>query len=188
MLVGPATAQVVTPPAMPSPTLEQARKDTASSVQSGDQLKKTMAVVGRTEMPALRQWEREKSARVAVLSSMVLPGLGQAYNGRKWKAAVLLGFFTYYAGNAWVQHKTSVEFLNTRDGFSDDDFRWYAANEFYEFHKANASDYLWWSGAIWFIGMLDAFVDAHLFDVREIDPTIFEGTGGTQYIGLSYRL
>jgi len=165
----------------------QTKPDT-SRVQTPEDLKKTMATVGLNEVPGLDEWQREKSAKVAVLSSMVFPGLGQAYNGRKWKAAIFAGLFTFYAGTAWVEYKKSEDFLNLRDNFPTGSTPWDNADQYYQFHNENSKDFMWWAGAVWFIGLLDAFVDAHLYDVRAVDPEIFKSTGGQYNIGLSYGL
>jgi hypothetical protein len=165
----------------------QAVPDTVR-VQTPQDLKNTMATVGLNEVPGLKEWERQKSAKVAVLSSMVLPGLGQAYNGRKWKAAIFGGLFTFYAGTAWVEYKKSEDYLNLRDGLPAGSLPWEEVDRFYQFHKENAKDFMWWAGAVWFFGLLDAFVDAHLYDVRAVDPAIFKSSGGQKYLGLSYGL
>ena len=163
-------------------------RDDSLTVQTPQQLKESMATAGRTDVPGLKGWEREKSAKVAVLSSMVLPGLGQAYNGRKWKAAIAFGLFTFYVSNAAIQSKKSEDFLRARDSVPEGSPPWNAADQFYHFHKDSAIDNLWWAGAVWFISMLDAFVDAHLYDVRAVDPDVFETTGGQKYVGLSVDL
>ena len=38
------------------------------------------------------------------------------------------------------------------------------------FYEEQAKDFLWWSAAVWLIGILDAWVDAHLYDVRAYTP------------------
>jgi hypothetical protein len=119
---------------------------------------------------------------------MVLPGLGQAYNGRKWKAAIAFGLFTFYISNAMIQQRTANDFLNVRDNVPVGSPPWEQADQLYNFHKDSAVDYLWWAGATWFIGMLDAFIDAHLYDVRAVDPDVFEASAGQKYVGLSVDL
>jgi len=166
---------------------EQTKRDTMR-VQNPEDLKKMMATVGLNEVPGLDEWQREKSAKVAVLSSMVFPGLGQAYNGRKWKSVIFAGLFTFYAGTAWIEHKTSQDYLNLRDNFPTGSLPWDHADQFYQFHRENAKDFMWWAGAVWFFGLLDAFIDAHLYDVRAVDPEIFKSTGGQYNVGLSYGL
>jgi len=156
---------------------EQARKKRA--------IKEEMARIGRSEVPGTRQWEREKSATVAMVSSMVLPGLGQLYNGRRIKTVIAVGVFTYYLGTAWLEQKESQEHLKIRDTLPQNSFGWKNEDILYEFHKENAVTYLWWSGAAWLITVLDAFVDAHLYDVRAVTPAVTQGAGGTRYIAFS---
>ena len=56
------------------------------------------------------------------------------------------------------------------------------ANDLIEFHKETARDYLWWAGAIWLINVLDAWIDAHLYDVRVYTPpaSLGESKGAPQ--------
>jgi hypothetical protein len=185
LLARPSAAQDARP-GEAGPTVEE-RGDSAV-VHSDEDLKKAMATAGMTELPSDRAWERKKSATVAVLSSMLLPGLGQAYNGRKLKAGVFMGLFTFYASTAYVERKSAESFLAARDSYPTDSAEWVANDRFYQFHRDNAGDYMWWAGAVWFFGLLDAFVDAHLYDVRAVDPAIFKGAGGQKYAGLSIGL
>ncbi|MDH3217023.1 MAG: DUF5683 domain-containing protein [Candidatus Krumholzibacteria bacterium] len=176
------------PPVMPRLEFAPAQVDTAPSVQSARELKSTMRRVGAEEVSALRRWQRTKSPRVAIFSNMLLPGLGQLYNGRRWKTAVMVGFATYYGGSAWVEHRKSEARRVKRDRLTSGSLEWQQQNLFYEFHKENSIDFVWWSGAVWLIGVLDAFVDAHLYDVRSVDPTIFRGSSHNSYVGLSLRM
>jgi hypothetical protein len=148
-------------------------------------IKREMARVGRSEVPGAHRWEREKSATVAMVSSMVLPGLGQLYNGRRIKTAVAVGVFTYYLGTAWLEQKNSQEHLKTRESLTPLSVAWRNEDILYQFHKENAVTYLWWSGAAWLITVLDAFVDAHLYDVRAVTPAVTQGAGGTRYVAFS---
>ncbi len=148
-------------------------------------IKREMARIGSAEVPGTHKWEREKSATVAMVSSMVLPGLGQLYNGRRIKTAIAVGVFTYYLGTAWLEKKESQEHLKARDELSPLTIEWRNEDILYEFHKENTVTYLWWSGAVWLITVLDAFVDAHLYDVRAVTPVVTRGPGGTGYVALS---
>lgn len=145
-------------------------------------IKSEMARVAGPEVPAEKEWERQKSPTVAMVSSMVLPGLGQLYNGRRIKTAIAAGTFTYYLGKAWLEQKKSQEHLRARDALPDSTTAWANEDIYYEFYKESAIDYVWWSGAVWLITVLDAFVDAHLYDVRAVTPTVVRGAGGTKYL------
>ena len=183
--LGIATVGAQTPDRPTAPALGQTEGVDTTSVQSVEQLKQTMAVVGLEELPGLRQWQRDKSARIAVLSSMVLPGLGQVYNGRKWKAGIAFGLFTFYMGTALVEQKEATAAEDARNSFPEGSSDWNLADSYYQFHKKNSIDNVWWAGAVWFISLLDAFVDANLYDVRAVDPKVFKGSNGKNYVGFS---
>jgi hypothetical protein len=169
--------------------LESAGVDTVRNIdvraRNKREIKEEMARIGQGEVPGARRWEREKSATVAMVSSMVLPGLGQLYNGRRIKTIVAVGAFTYYLGTAWLEQKEGVEHLKTRDSLRPYTIDWQNEDILYQFHKENAVTYLWWSGAVWLITVLDAFVDAHLYDVRAVTPKVVLGAGDTKYIAFS---
>jgi hypothetical protein len=150
-------------------------------------LKGQMAALGEVELPGERRWQRRKSSKVAVISNMIIPGLGQVYNGRRMKAATMVGLFSGYVARSWIEDKKKVRRRIQRDQYPEDSTEWRFQDLFVEFHRETAYDYAWWAGAIYLLGMLDAFVDAHLFDVRSVDPAIMQGSGNQHYIGLSAR-
>jgi hypothetical protein len=63
---------------------------------------------------------------------------------------------------------------------------WKEQDLFVRFHRENSLDFVWFSAATWLIGMLDAFVDAHLFDVRSVDPFIIQGSD-SRYFGFDMK-
>jgi len=154
-------------------------------IGSKESIKREMARIGQAEVPGARQWERQKSPTVAVVSSMVLPGLGQLYNGRRIKTVIAVGAFSYYLGTAWLEQKEAQRRLKARDALDPDTFEWSEEDAWYQFYKESARDYLWWSGAVWLIAALDAFIDAHLYDVRAVKPAVVRESGDTKYIVFS---
>ena len=148
-----------------------------------DQLKGTLTQLGSREVPGLKQWQRKKVPKISLYSSMVLPGLGQLYNGRRIKVGLAAGFFTFYLSGAWFHHKDAQSWTAYRDnlldaGASDTDSNIKYSNQQIEFHKESSRDYLWWSVAVWTINILDAWIDAHLFDLRAFTPPA--DIGGSQ--------
>ena len=148
-----------------------------------DELKGVLTQLGSREVPGLKQWQRRKVPRVAQLSSAVLPGLGQLYNGRRIKVGLAAGFFTFYMSGAWLHHKDAQSWTAYRDnlldaGASDTDSNIKFSNQQIEFHKESSRDFLWWSAAVWIINILDAWIDAHLFDLRAFTPP--SDIGGSQ--------
>ena len=91
----------------------------------------------------------EKSPTVAVLRSAFVPGWGQWYNGQKLKAALVLGVELGLVGEIVYYHRLVVK--------SSSDWE----REFYEDWR---SRFLWWLLAAHIVNMLDAYVDAHLWD------------------------
>ena len=150
-------------------------------------LKADMAVIGATEVPGEYQWQRKKTPRVAMVSSMLLPGLGQVYNGRRWKAIIFAGLETWFLANIMFEYRQADRFLDIRDSFPPGSLPWKEADLFYNFHKDNAVTFMWWAGATWLINVLDAYIDAHLFDIRSVDPDAFEGSDKAQYVGFSVK-
>jgi hypothetical protein len=150
------------------------------------ELKEELARLGASEIEGTREWERKKSPTVAMLSSMALPGLGQLYNGRRYKTILAAGFFTFYMGYAWLEAKQADVRETARDQYPVGSLEWRQENLFYEFHRDNARTFLWWAGAVWLISALDAYVDAHLYDVRNVTPTAFRGADDVNYLALSF--
>ena len=140
-----------------------------------DELKKTLTQLGSREVPGLKQWQRKKVPKVALFSSAALPGLGQLYNGRRIKVGLAAGLFTVYMGGAWFHWRDAQSWTAYRDnlldaGVPEGDSNIRLSNQQIEFHKESSRDFLWWSAAVWIINVLDAWIDAHLFDLRVFTP------------------
>jgi hypothetical protein len=177
-------------------TGELTRPDSAAvpgsiSVEERNALKATMKQLGSEEVPGLRRWQRKKVPKVALFSSAVLPGLGQLYVGRRIKVGLAAGFFATYAGWSWIHWKDAQSWTAYRDKLPEGSSP-SIANRQIDFHKESARDFMWWSAAVWVISMLDAWIDAHLYDLRVYTPPVsIEETGavapsGTaKYITLS---
>ncbi len=142
------------------------------STEEREQLKSDLLQLGSNEVPGLRRWQRRKNPTVAWLSSVVLPGLGQLYNGRRIKVGLAAGFFSVYAAGAWLHRKDAQSWTAFRDNLPEDAPQGVInnANDWITFHKETARDFLWWTGAIWLIVQLDAWIDAHLYDLRVYSP------------------
>jgi hypothetical protein len=105
-----------------------------------------------------------------MICSMVLPGLGQTYNGRKLKVGLMVGAMSYYAGNGvlnWRRYQSNSYQARTLPAGSDEQEK---SAELADFYQEEARTFLWWSGAVWLLGLLDSWIDAHLYDVREYTP------------------
>ena len=92
--------------------------------------------------------EKLKNSKIAFYWSLV-PGLGQAYNG-KWVKSVSIVGLELAAYKSWNENK---DFYNN---FKDT----YHLPKHRYLEKRNK--YAWWIGFIYVYGMVDAVVDAHL--------------------------
>lgn len=123
------------------------------------------------EIPGKTTWERKKNGKVAMLCSAVFPGLGQTYNGRRLKVGLMVGVASFYMGRMilnWKYYEATQAHLDTLDDPLSYEYRQTAA--YRDYYKEEARTYLWWSGAVWLVGILDSWIDAHLYDVREFTP------------------
>jgi hypothetical protein len=150
------------------------------------ELKNELRMIAREEIPGLRKWQRRKSARTAMFSTMLIPGLGQVYNGRRFKTVLVVGLSTFYMGKIWQEHKNAEKRLVSRDAFPVYSNRWQNENAWVDYHKAHSLDYAWWSGAVWLISALDAYIDAHLYDVRVYKPTLSAGAASASYVTIGF--
>jgi hypothetical protein len=86
--------------------------------------------------------EKLKNSKIAFYCSLV-PGLGQAYNG-KWVKSVSIVGLELAAYDAWKENKN------------------YYNNTSKHRYLEKRNKYAWWIGFIYVFGMIDAVVDAHL--------------------------
>jgi len=151
-----------------------------------EEMKRNLRMMSRMEVPGDKEWQRKKSPRVAMFSAMLLPGLGQLYNGRRIKTALMVGVSGFYMSKIWLEHKSAQRRKLARDSYPVDSSQWRYENLWYDFHKENTRDYAWWSGAVWLIGVLDAYIDAHLYDVRTYRPRMEANGDGTDYLTVNF--
>lgn len=97
-----------------------------------------------------------KSPGKAVIRSALLPGLGQWYNEQRFKAVLVLGGELGLIANAVYLNQKAVQSQTTWEK---------------EFYVNNRSLSLWWFVGIYFLNLLDAYVDAHLWNF-DVDPEL----------------
>lgn len=112
-----------------------------------------------------------KSPLGSMLRSAILPGWGQIYTKNYWKAPVIWGFAGYYA-YYWFRNQDKYNqykqlYSNSlAEGFGIEDYR--RRRDSYRGQRDLFAIYL---GITYAINLLDAYVDAHLFDFSvEPDP------------------
>ncbi len=107
----------------------------------------------------------QKSPTGAMLRSAILPGWGQIYNDSFWKAPVIWAFIGYFAygwsvTNSYYQdyrelYKKSLK--NSPDGNL-------AYLRYRELYRDRRDLFAFYIGITYFLNVVDAYVDAHLFD------------------------
>ncbi len=107
---------------------------------------------------------KTKSPWGAVIRSAVFPGLGQIYNHSYWKAPIVWGLMGWFGYNWWQNDKDYKEYqklyLETVQR-GNENFLYKRIREFYRDQRDLFAIYL---GLTYFLNMVDAYVDAHLFN------------------------
>lgn len=110
------------------------------------------------------KFEMRKSPWGAVLKSAVLPGFGQFYNQSYWKIPLIWGVLGYLSyqwnrnNNLYLQYRDEYE----QSTFKDRTSYSYRAREFYKDQRDQVAVYI---GLTYLLNLIDAYVDAHLFDI-----------------------
>ncbi|MBN1885213.1 MAG: hypothetical protein JW876_06810 [Candidatus Krumholzibacteriota bacterium] len=157
---------------------------------------KGLIVKETAQVPAAeRTWRTYKNPRVAMLCAILVPGLGQIYNEKPFKALVAGGAETFYLLQVYVNHRRAEREILERDRWiaAQDSLGGFAASrrlKSYEFwigeYKARKTDWLWWSAGAMLVIVLDAYIDAHLHDMTfEIAPLLRE-EGAAVSLGMRF--
>ena len=107
-----------------------------------------------------------KSPWGAVLRSAIIPGWGQFYNESYWKIPIVLGLIGYYTYGYIHQNDLYIEY---RDKYTESlKINPNSGNSTYkrarEFYKDQRDLFAVYFGLTYFLNLVDAYVDAHLFD------------------------
>ena len=127
--------------------------------------------------PTVKKFRMRKSPTTAVLLSAVIPGAGQFYNESYWKIPIIGGLVGYF-GYEYFRNN------NLYKDYRDD----YAASQtelnpngdlnlktLREFYRDQRDDFVWYFLIVYVINMVDAYVDAHLFDFDVSDDKFTKG-------------
>lgn len=116
------------------------------------------------------------SPHKATVYSMVLPGLGQAYNKKYWKIPIVyagFGIFTYFIitnRQEYVKYRDAYDYVTRGDSLRPIDNEYiykYDADQLSsgrDFYRRNLEFTYILTGVWYLLNVLDAAVDAHLFD------------------------
>ena len=112
-----------------------------------------------------------KSPKGAMLRSLIVPGWGQLYNGKWFKALAAAGAEIGLVTNAVIQNQYAVRSSTQLER---------------EFYQDNRRLSLWWFGAVLLYSVADAYVDAQLYQFDESPGlSLYQHN---ESIGLSIRI
>ena len=114
-------------------------------------------------------YQQTKSTLLAMGLSAVLPGAGQIYNESYWKAPIIMGIGGWFVYE-WIQNNDLYK--DYRDQYQasittttpNGNSRLLTIREFY---RDQRDGFAWYLGLLYAINILDAYVDASLFDFRQ---------------------
>lgn len=123
--------------------------------------------------------ESTHSVKKAVRYSMVLPGLGQAYNRKYWKIPIIYGlggFTTFTAiqnGREYIRYRDAYRIRVDGDPSTVDEFQGQINNAVLRQNRdafRQQRDLYWiLTAGVYALNLVDAAVDAHLFDFNVSD-------------------
>jgi hypothetical protein len=106
--------------------------------------------------------KEKKSPKGALLRSLVLPGWGQFYNHAWWKGFLIIGGEVTFAAVAVRQYLKSKDYLQKSRQTSGSESDYYLNQ--YKYYQVETEKYGWLFVGVLVFSMLDAYVDAHLYD------------------------
>ena len=110
----------------------------------------------------LAAYDTGRKPMLAAGLSLVAPGGGQFYNGKYVKSAVVLGIEGWFLGSAIYHHIQMNEAYDKANNSTGNDYNHWASE--YNQHYNSRQNAYWWLGTTIFLSILDAFVDAHLYN------------------------
>ena len=135
-----------------------------------------------------RDWQRRKNPTLAMVSSFLVPGLGQLYNERQLWTLVAAGVHFYFVGNIIVEARLTNRYRNLKNlPFDPSDPDQVEAHEdatvLFLLHRDNRIQSTWLLALTLLLSGVQSFVDAHLFDFDDgaslhLEPALGEIRGG----------
>ncbi len=109
-----------------------------------------------------------KSPSLAMISSALVPGMGQIYNESWWKVPVIWGFAYYFGKVVTAQDKEYQIWKNKYDesGQKNSLFRYYR-----DFYHDQRDQFAWYLAVTYALNIIDAYVDASLYHF-EVTPQL----------------
>ncbi len=108
------------------------------------------------------KFEMQKSPWGAVARSAIIPGLGQIYNESYWKAPIIWGI-TGWLVYVWVDNNNKyIDYKNLYIQYGDKALYDYKRTR--DFYRDQRDQFAIYIALTYLLNLVDAYVDAHLFD------------------------
>jgi len=130
-----------------------------------------------------KPFRMKKSPTLAVLMSMVIPGAGQLYNQSYWKAPIILGLVGYFGyeyfrqNNLYKDYRDQYGASQTPENLGGDP----NLKTLREFYRDQRNEFVWYFAIVYTLNLLDAYVDAHLFDFDVREEKLIKGGSAKTY-------
>ncbi|KXK46271.1 MAG: hypothetical protein UZ05_CHB002002377 [Chlorobi bacterium OLB5] len=137
-----------------------------SFVRKLDTLKTDSNITTAKQKEPLKKFRMRKSPTVAVLLSAALPGAGQFYNESYWKIPVIGGLIGYFGyeyfrlNNLYKDYRDEYSVSQTPENPNGN----LSLKSLREFYRGQRDDFVWYFVIVYVVNLVDAYVDAHLFD------------------------
>jgi hypothetical protein len=155
-------------------------------------LSDSLTIDTTTKKSTFRKFKMKKSPWLAVGLSAILPGAGQFYNQSYWKVPIILGFVGYLGYEFYDNDKKYRDYRDRYAASQNDTIPAGDPNlKFYrEFYFNQRNDFVWYFAIVYVINLIDAYIDAHLFDFNVTEDKIERfGTSDKEYrLNLRFRL
>lgn len=117
-----------------------------------------------TESSSDTTFQMTKSPWGAVARSAIIPGWGQFYNESYWKIPVIWGTAAWFVYN-WIDNDRLYNDYKSLYQTTENDY-YRRLRNFYRDQRDNFTIYM---GLLYLLNLIDAYVDAHLFDFNVQD-------------------
>ncbi len=127
--------------------------------------------------------ERKHSPTKATIMSMAVPGLGQVYNKKYWKLPIIYGgigtalYFGFSNKKSFNDFKTAYTYRTDGDASTVDEYEGVLSDSGLlsnvEYHQRNKDLSFIIAGLLYVFNIVDAAVDAHLYNFPKNDKLSF---------------
>jgi len=139
-------------------------------------------------------FQMTKSPWGAVLRSAIIPGWGQLYTKSYWKIPIIFGIGGYFVYE-WMQNDKLYQDYRDQYDKSFTPTNPYGNQQLKnirEFYRDQRDAFAWYIGLLYLLNLVDAYVDAHLydFDVGEglsIQLNLFPQAGQAKSVTIQLR-